>query len=207
MTISMLSVFIPTFFLVSLTPGLCMTLSLSLGMTVGVRRALWMMAGEMTGVATTAALAGIGVAAVVLRYPTVFTVFKWAGGAYLVYLGVMMWNARGSMAIPESTAHAARPPRRRELISQGFVTAIANPKGWAFDIALLPPFLNFHQPVVPQLAGLVGIILVLEFICLMIYASGGHATRHILGQRKNVRLLNRVAGTLIVGVGVWLALG
>ena len=50
MSLSTLSLFIPTFFLVSLTPGLCMTLSLSLGMTVGVKRAAWMMIGERVGV-------------------------------------------------------------------------------------------------------------------------------------------------------------
>ncbi|HET8790682.1 MAG TPA: LysE family translocator, partial [Modicisalibacter sp.] len=48
--LSLLSVFVPTFFMVSLTPGMCMTLSMVLGMTVGVRRALWMMAGELVGV-------------------------------------------------------------------------------------------------------------------------------------------------------------
>ncbi|MEL0099452.1 MAG: LysE family translocator, partial [Opitutae bacterium] len=49
--LSLLGLFIPTFFFVSATPGLCMTLALSLGMTVGVRRTLWMMAGELVGVA------------------------------------------------------------------------------------------------------------------------------------------------------------
>ncbi len=51
MTLTMLSVFIPTFILVSLTPGMCMTLSLSLGMTIGLRRTFWMMYGELLGVA------------------------------------------------------------------------------------------------------------------------------------------------------------
>ena len=62
MTLSTLSVFVPTFFLVSLTPGLCMTLSLSLGMTVGVRRTAWMWIGELVGVATVAVASVIGVA-------------------------------------------------------------------------------------------------------------------------------------------------
>ena len=84
-----LSVFVPTFFLVSLTPGMCMTLAMVLGMTQGVRRALWMMVGELTGVALVAVSAGAGVAALMLAQPALFTAFKWLGGAYLAYLGII----------------------------------------------------------------------------------------------------------------------
>lgn len=205
MSLSTLSVFIPTFFLVSLTPGLCMTLSLSLGMTVGVRRAAWMMAGEIVGVATVAVLSVIGVATVLLRYPAIFTVFKLVGGAYLVWMGIEMWRSRGNLAIPEIEDDAPPPPRG-QLAVQGLVTAIANPKGWAFFIALLPPFLDFQAPLAGQLGLLLSMILTMELICLLLYASGGSAARRLLEQRSNVRVLNRIAGTLIIGVGIWLAL-
>ncbi|XRG82908.1 LysE family translocator [Salinisphaera sp. SPP-AMP-43] len=205
MTLSTLSVFIPTFFLVSLTPGLCMTLSLSLGMTVGVRRTAWMWLGELVGVATVAVASVAGVATVLLRYPAVFTVFKWVGGAYLIWLGLEMWRSKGNLAIPEIDDDAPPPPRA-QLASQGLITAIANPKGWAFFIALLPPFLDFDQPLTPQLSGLLAMILSMELACLLLYASGGSAARAALAKRSNVRLLNRIAGTLIMGVGLWLAL-
>ena len=58
-----------------------------------------------------------------------------------------------------------------------------------------------------QLAGLVVIILSLEFSCLLLYASGGKSLRHLLARGGSVRLLNRIAGTLMIGVGFWLALG
>lgn len=205
MSLSTLSVFIPTFFLVSLTPGLCMTLSLSLGMTVGVRRTAWMMAGELVGVGLVAVLSMVGVATILLRYPAVFTAFKLVGGAYLIYLGIEMWRSRGNLAIPEVDNDAAPPPRA-QLAGQGLVTAIANPKGWAFFIALLPPFLNFQAPLTPQLSLLLSMILSMELACLMLYATGGSAARALLAKRSNVRVLNRIAGTLIIGVGIWLAL-
>ena len=50
-------------------------------------------------------------------------------------------------------------------------------------------------------------ILLLEFMCLIIYASGGKALRHLLMDRGNVKLMNRIAGSLMIGVGVWLAFG
>jgi len=76
-----------------------MTLSMTLGMTIGVRRALWMMPGELLGVAIVAAASIIGVAALVLQYPTVFIIVKTLGGLYLFYLGVQLWLSKGKMAL------------------------------------------------------------------------------------------------------------
>ncbi|ABE58890.1 MULTISPECIES: LysE family translocator [Chromohalobacter] len=205
-SLSLLSVFVPTFFMVSLTPGMCMTLSMTLGMTIGVRRALWMMLGELVGVGLVAVSAVVGVATLMLRYPEVFAVFKWVGGAYLIYLGVMMWRSKGRLAIPEAS-DAVPDVSRVQLIVQGFVTAVANPKGWAFFIALLPPFLESGRPLAPQLVALVGVILTLELTCLLIYAGGGRTASRFLRRSGNVQLLNRIAGSLMVGVGIWLALG
>lgn len=205
MTSATLPLFLLTFFLVSLTPGMCMVLSLSLGMTVGVRRAAWMWLGELAGVGLVAVASVLGAATVLLRYPPLFTAFKWGGGAYLVWLGIEMWRSKGSLAIPDVIEGAAAP-RRGQLILQGFVTAVANPKGWAFFIALLPPFLDFGRPVAPQLSLLLSIILSMELCCLVLYALGGSVARALLASRSNVRLLNRIAGTLIIGIGLWLML-
>jgi len=204
--LSVLSVFVPTFFMVSLTPGMCMTLSMTLGMTIGVRRAMWMMLGELVGVGLVAVSAVVGVATLMLRYPEIFAAFKWLGGAYLIYLGVMMWRSKGRMAIPDAS-DATPSVTPLQLMVQGFVTAVANPKGWAFFIALLPPFLDAGRPMAPQLVVLVGVILTLELTCLLIYAGGGRTASRFLRRDGNVRLLNRVAGSLMMGVGVWLAIG
>ena len=205
MSWALLSVFVPTFFFVSVTPGMCMTLAMTLGMSIGVKRALWMMLGELTGVGLVATLSAVGVAALLLNYPNVFTLFKYAGGLYLLYLGTQLWLSKGRMALK----HAVDGPgaTRAQLIAQGFITAIANPKGWAFFVALLPPFLDASQPLAAQLTSLIAIILTLEFGCLLIYASGGRTLRTLLMQSGNVRIMNRIAGTLMAGVGLWLAFG
>jgi len=201
-----LTVFVPTFLLVSLTPGMCMTLAMVLGMTQGIKRTLWMMIGELIGVGLVAAAAGAGVAALMLRQPGLFIAFKWVGGAYLAYLGIMMWRSRGRMAIP-SELDAGPPAGRWQLAFQGFVTAVANPKGWAFFMVLLPPFLDSSRPLGQQLAVLIGVILTIEFASMLVYATGGKTLRRVLGKSGNVRLMNRIAGTLMIGVGFWLALG
>lgn len=182
-----------------------MTLALTLGMTIGLKKTLWMMLGELVGVALVATCAVLGVASVMLEHPQVFLALKYLGGAYLIWVGIKMWRAKGGLSFDFDAEILA--PKPTKLISQGFVTAIANPKGWAFMIALLPPFINPSLPMPAQLSLLVGIILCTEFISMLAYATGGKSLRHLLNQSGNVRLLNRIAGTLMVGVGIWLALG
>ncbi len=206
LNLSLLSAFIPTFFVVSITPGMCMTLALSLGITIGVRRAMWMMAGELVGVGIVAATSAVGVATFMLRYPTAFELFKYAGGAYLIWLGIQMWRSRGKMAMPEDNAEPITASRW-QLAAQGFITAVANPKGWAFFVVLLPPFIDSTLPMAPQLGALVIIILTLEFICLQLYAHGGRTLRRALKKGGSVRLANRISGSLMMLVGVWLAFG
>ncbi|WP_375748583.1 LysE family translocator [Vibrio sp. HN007] len=203
MNLALLGVFIPTFFFVSITPGMCMTLALSLGMSVGYKRALWMMAGEVVGVAVVSVAAVLGIAAVMLNYPWLFVAFKAVGASYLFYLGVQMWLSRGKLALSEENTQV-ESGSDWDLVVQGFVTAIANPKGWAFMISLLPPFIDHSQPITLQLIVLVGIIMISEFICMTLYATGGKGLKRVLGHSKNVRFMNRVSGTLMMGVGVWL---
>lgn len=183
-----------------------MTLSLTMGLTIGMKRTFWMMWGELVGVGIVAVSAALGVATLMLQFPGFFTAFKWIGGAYLAWLGIQMWRSRGKMAI-RLDDDQDRNVSRRALALQGFVTAIANPKGWAFFVTLLPPFLDTSRAMEPQIALLVIILLSVEFLCLILYASGGRSMRHFLEKSGNVRMMNRVAGTLMLGVGAWLAFG
>jgi len=202
---SIMAIFLPTFFFVSVTPGMCMTLAMSLGMSIGLKRTFAMMAGELVGVGIVALSSVIGVAAIMVNHPDIFTIFKYVGGTYLGYLGIQMWLNRGKMALSKTECSVSIS--NRALAFQGFITAIANPKGWAFFIALLPPFINQARPLIPQVSVLLVIILSLEFICLVLYASGGNTLRKFLQKSDNVKLMNRVAGTLMIGVGIWLAFG
>ncbi|MEH6815445.1 MAG: LysE family translocator [Pseudoalteromonas distincta] len=202
--VAALAVFIPTFFFVSITPGMCMTLAMTLGMSIGVRRTLWMMIGELLGVASVAIAAVLGVASVMLNYPDAFAILKWVGGAYLIYIGFNMWRAKGKMSVDTSKPSDVS---RKSLFTQGFVTAIANPKGWAFMISLLPPFISVEHAVAPQLLVLLGVIMTTELLSMLAYATGGKSLRLFLARGDNIKWMNRIAGSLMVAVGVWLALG
>lgn len=204
--LALMGAFIPTFLFVSVTPGMCMTLAMTLGMSQGVRRTLWMMWGEMLGVALVAILAVCGVAAIMLQFPAVFQWFKIAGAAYLAYIGLQMWRAKGKLALPQPGELPALMPRRT-LFSQGFITAVSNPKGWAFHMALLPPFLDPSLAFWPQLLVLVAIIILLEFGSMLLYASGGKALALFFGKANRVQYLNRIGASLMFGVALWMLLG
>lgn len=180
-----------------------MTLAMTLGMRIGVRRTLWMMLGELAGVSVVAVAAVLGVASIMLAYPELFKLLKWLGGTYLIYIGIAMWRDKGQLS--DVTLEGTNIGRW-QLIAQGFITAIANPKGWAFMVSLLPPFIDSERPIWAQLVALISIIMLTEFSSMMAYASGGKGLRVYLLKDDNVKWLNRVAGTLILLVGIWLIL-
>lgn len=183
---------------------MCMTLAMTLGMSVGIRRTMWMMIGELIGVAIVAIAAVVGVASVMLNYPDVFSVLKYIGGAYLIYIGCQMWLSKGKMSINTDNP---KNVSRATLFTQGLMTAVSNPKGWGFMVSLLPPFIDTNHALLPQLSMLLIVILISEFVCMMIYATGGKTLRVFLSKGDNVKLMNRMSGTLMMGVGLWLALG
>lgn len=200
----LLLLFIPTFAAISITPGMCMTLAMSLGISQGWRRTLWMMLGELTGVALVAVAAVAGVATTMLNYPTAFRVFCILGGCYLVYLGVRQWRSKEKITLHDA-ADKSTQLGRVTLVVQGFVTAIANPKGWAFMVAFLPPFISDQFPVHTQMIGLLVVIVSIEFISLMIYASGGGQLSRWLARGQRLHLINKVSGSMMMVIGVWLA--
>lgn len=181
---------------------MCMSLAMTLGMTIGIKRTLWMMLGEVVGVALVAVLSIVGVAGLFMSYPNAFIVFKWIGGCYLVYTGIKLYFSPVHISLNAGATLLSQ----KQLITQGFITAIANPKGWAFMVALLPPFINPEKPLFTQLSVLVGIIIVSEFVCMCIYASGGSSLKHFLNKGEQRQWVNRIGGTLLAGVGIWLAL-
>jgi threonine/homoserine/homoserine lactone efflux protein len=182
-----------------------MTLALTMGITIGVRNTMKMMVGELIGVLIVAGTAVVGGGAIISSFSTAFLLLKYGGGIYLMIVGYQMINSRGSLALNFDGTHVFEI-NFIKLSTQGFITAVANPKGWAFFIAIVPAFINYEVALLPQMSALVIITLTIEFISLMIYATGGQALGIMLKKQNNIRLINRIAGLLMVGVGIWLAL-
>lgn len=204
MDFSLLYFFIPVFFVVSITPGLCMTLALTMGMSIGLGNTMKMMVGELSGVLLVATVVVVGGGGLMAANPMLLVVFKYVGGAYLLFVGLQMMLSRGAMAV-KPDGSVSFDLDFFSLAGQGFITAVANPKGWAFFLAMTPGFINYDVDLGPQMTALVSIILIIEFTSLMLYAAGGQVLGKLLLNSDNVLLLNRVAGALMMCVGIWLA--
>jgi len=89
---------------------------------------------------------------------------------------------------------------------QGYITATSNPKGWIFLAALLPAFIDPERSLIPQAAIILPLMILIEFISLLIYASGGRALRDMLVRRDLGHWLNRISAVLMVAIAIWLVL-
>lgn len=200
---STLLAFSAAFFLIAASPGLCMSFAMTLGIQIGVRRTLWMMWGELTGVALVATAALFGVAALLVAQPQVFAVAKLAAAAYLLWAAVSVWRSDTAVG-GEATAKQHSP---LALVWQGFAVATSNPKAWIFLAALLPPFINHDRAIAPQAVTLIAAMVVIEFACMLLYAQGGRMLQTALVQRGLGQWLNRISAALMVGIALWLVLG
>ncbi len=177
-----------------------MTLSMTLGISIGVRRTLWMMAGELAGVVLVGIASLAGVAALMLNYPGVFTAAKFAAAAFLLWCALRAWRESREVSVSGKGAGLTE----RQLIAQGFVTATSNPKGWIFMAALLPPFISPDRDIIPQVVLLLSLIVVIEFASLLIYASGGRVLKDLLSRRGMDHWLNRISACMMAAIAVWL---
>ena len=135
-----------TFSLIAFSPGLCMTLAMTLGISIGVKRTLWMMIGELSGISVVGASAIFGNAALMLQYPQVFDVALYAAAVYLVWTALRTWRASADVKVSGRGVGMSN----RQLIAAGFITATSNPKAWIFDASLLPTFINPDQASCPR---------------------------------------------------------
>ncbi len=192
---------VPVLLAVSLTPGLCMMLALTLGAAIGVRRTLWMMIGELSGVGLVAILAMTSIATMMLAQPDLYRIGKVAGGVYLIYIGLQIARTEIGALSPVAEMGGKYAGAGR-LIWQGFFAAVSNPKSWLLYASLLPPFLQPDRRLLPQVASLVSLLLLVEFTSLLLYAGCGQAARHLLRSPVLARSFFIIAGTVILAFGV-----
>lgn len=189
---------------ISISPGAGAVAAMSAGLAHGFRRGYLTTLGLVLGIWTQILVVGIGLGALVATSATAFTVIKWAGVAYLVWLGIQQWRAPARPIAQTSTA--GTPQRARELIVRGWIINALNPKGTVFLLAVVPQFLDLSQPLAPQY----GVIaLTLGFTDLVVMAGYTALAARLLRTLKStahVRALNRVFGSLFVVAGGLLAL-
>ncbi|MDJ0908126.1 MAG: LysE family transporter [Woeseiaceae bacterium] len=151
------------------TPGPSHLLMLSNSASHGFRRSLATAAGDLTANFLQMLAAGFGLAAILAAASGAFTIVKWLGVAYLVYLGLRMIVGAGRSA---NGSARFQPASIRTLWLQGFVTSAANPKAVVFFAALFPQFMHPDQPFVAQFAILAATYIVIDGLFLAAYGAG-----------------------------------
>lgn len=183
----------------SLTPGPNGLLSLTHGASFGFRRTVYTVLGGALGffLLIAASLAGMG--ALLAASERAFTLAKWIGAAYLVYLGVKLWRSPVAVVTTGPRAAASLQGRPLRMFGQGFLVAASNPKGLIFFAAFLPQFIVPGVPYGIQLAVLGGTFVVVEIAYELLLA--GLAQRIAPWLTRHGRWFNRVAGATFVGMG------
>ncbi len=195
---STLLLFVPACFALNLAFGPNNLLSLTYGLQQGVRTAVLASGGRLIAFALMIGLTALGVGAVLAASEAAFTILKWAGAAYLVWLGVKILRASGS---PAPSLEPSPERSLRSLTLQEFWTAIGNPKAILIFTAFLPQFIEPRSYWTSfALTGL--IFLVLEVLAVLFYAVLGQRLRALSRNRHFVGWLNRISGATMIGFGV-----
>ena len=183
-------------------PGPTIILVVSQAIAHGRRAVLPLATGVTCGDATAMTLSLLGLGTIMAASAALFTVTKWVGAVYLVYLGIKTWRARTDNGAWNATGPGGTGGA---LFRSAFVVTALNPKSIAFFVAFLPQFVDPNGAHLPQLTILGVTFLVLALVNATLYAFFAGALRDTLKRPAARRWINRCGGSALVGAGVMTA--
>lgn len=180
-------------------PGPTILLVIGQAATHGRPSVVPLVIGVLCGDALAMALSLAGLGALMATSALLFTVLKWIGALYLIYLGVQQWRRQG--VVPAAGAETAAAPAGK-LWRQSFIVTALNPKSIAFFVAFLPQFVVHGSPVLPQLIILGTTFLVLATVNAALYAVFAGQLRDTLKKERVHRWFHRCGAGALIGAGV-----
>jgi threonine/homoserine/homoserine lactone efflux protein len=184
--------------LLMIIPGPTILLVISYALGQGWRAALPMAIGVALGDFTAMTLSMLGLGALLATSATIFTILKWAGAAYMIWLGIKLWRAGGSL---NATPRSDGASMVRMLGHAWLVTAL-NPKSIIFFVAFLPQFLDPHGDFLTQMLIFESTFLVLAFANALGYATVASRARRAIRNEHLIGAANKVGGSLLIGAGI-----
>lgn len=189
----------------SISPGPAVLLVVSQGLRRGGRKSVFSSLGILAANAVYFAISAAGLGAAILASYELFSLIRWAGAAYLVWLGIRAIVGSHSPFRPAPDGGPARVESNRRLFGNGFLLQAANPKALVFFAAILPQFVTPARPMAMQFAVLGVTSVVAEFFVLLGYGVLAGRASSLARQPRFARTADRVAGALLLGAAAGLA--
>jgi threonine/homoserine/homoserine lactone efflux protein len=198
MSIEVWAAFVAASTILLIIPGPTVLLVVSYALGQGWRAALPMAVGVALGDFMAMTLSMLGVGALLAVSAGFFTVLRWFGAAYLIWLGVKLWRASGALDAEPRTdlASAAR------MLGHAWLVTALNPKSITFFVAFLPQFLDPASSFLTQMLLFEATFLTLAFTNALGYAIVASRARRLAGNPTAITWFNRAGGTQLIGAGL-----
>ena len=187
----------------SVSPGPGVFSSISSGLHHGFRLGLWNGVGMQAANFLMVIVVSLGLGAILLASETLFTVVKWAGVAYLVYLGIVTWRAPARGFEEDRGDHETTA---RGVFMRGFWVNATNPKGLVFFLAVLPQFVVPTEPLLPQYLAVGVTMVAVDLVVMGLYTGLSVRLLKWLHTPRRQTVLNRVFSALFAAAAVVLSL-
>lgn len=179
------------------SPGPAVFATIGRALSQGLAPTYLFILGIILGDLFFAFLAMVGLAALAAEYTILFTALKILGGCYMIYLGIKSWKQAKSMALQTQFDE-----NKWQLVTSGFLLTASNPKDLLFFVSFLPAFLKLESITLGEIFVASVVITITFLLTLSFYAVMAHNIRNIFADGKNITLLNRIAGMMLVVVGI-----
>lgn len=191
---------------ISFTPGAGAINTMANALSQGWRRSIWGIIGQQLALIVHVVIVAAGVGLIVSRSETLFTVIRYAGAAYLVYLGLRLILAKPTAGEGVDDALVDSHEGRWSMIRRGFWVNLLNPKAIVFFLAFIPQFIRLDQPQLPQYLALIITVIVVDVLVMWgFFATAARPFRHLTRSARGQRMLNAVFGVLFIAVAALLA--
>lgn len=188
--------------IIAISPGSGAVLSMSHGLSYGVKKTTGTIMGLQTGLLLVLAIAGAGVGSILMASETAFNIIKTVGALYLIYLGLAQWRTKISMADDSGTTVVkALLPSWRKRFLIGFFTNATNPKGIIFMVAVLPQFISPLAPLLPQLFILGVTMCFVDLVVMHSYAFAASRMQRFFRDPRLLQKQNRFFGGVLMAIG------
>lgn len=199
--------FIVASLILILIPGPSVMFTIGRALAYGRRQAVLTAWGNATGTFAAAALAAVGLGALVQESALTFAIVKYTGAAYLVFLGAKaLRDRKGMMAEPDGGGEA--PKRALATMAEGFLVGLLNPKVILFFLAILPQFIDGESgSATGQMLLLGATFAVIAALCDTVWGLVASAARDVLRRPRPKLILSRTGGASLIGLGIAAAAG